>query len=138
MAARSANGSLGNIMPTKLVSRPTQNFVDSLISSIGGLYLTIISFAAVYCYVGFNQYRMRPVSSSCLRYGPIELRDARLRQITVVMLHLCRVPQAVRSRGGDRATALIENIWCEKIRGCSYREAVRPTHLPVLEPLALY
>ena len=25
---------------------------------------------------------------------------------------------------GDRATALIEDIWCEKIRGCSYREAV--------------
>jgi hypothetical protein len=23
--------------------------------------------------------------------------------------------------GGDRATALIEHIWCEKIRGCSYR-----------------
>jgi hypothetical protein len=23
---------------------------------------------------------------------------------------------------GDRATALIEDIWCEKIRGCSYRE----------------
>ena len=22
---------------------------------------------------------------------------------------------------GDRATALIEDIWCEKIRGCSYR-----------------
>jgi hypothetical protein len=22
--------------------------------------------------------------------------------------------------GGDRATALIEDIWCEKIRGCSY------------------
>jgi hypothetical protein len=25
----------------------------------------------------------------------------------------------------DRATAPIENIWCEKIRGCSYGEATR-------------
>ncbi|MHC2531784.1 hypothetical protein [Bradyrhizobium diazoefficiens] len=43
-------------MPTKLVSRPSPNFVDSLIGSISGLYLTIISFAVIYCYVGFNQY----------------------------------------------------------------------------------
>jgi hypothetical protein len=27
-------------------------------------------------------------------------------------------PESVRNRG-DRATALIEGIWCEKIRGCS-------------------
>ena len=26
---------------------------------------------------------------------------------------------------GDRATAPVENIWCEKIRGCSYRGATR-------------
>ena len=25
---------------------------------------------------------------------------------------------------GDRATVLVEDIWCEKIRGCSYREVV--------------
>src|SRR5437879_153441 len=50
-------------MPTKLVSRPTQNFVDSLLSSIGGLYLTIISFAAIYCYVGLNQYEQNQTSS---------------------------------------------------------------------------
>lgn len=43
-------------MPTKLASRPTPNFVDSLIGSISSLYITIISFAAIYCYVGFNQY----------------------------------------------------------------------------------
>ena len=28
-------------------------------------------------------------------------------------------------RCGDRATAPIEEIWCEKIRGCSCREATR-------------
>ena len=31
---------------------------------------------------------------------------------------------------GDRATALIEDIWFKKIRGCSYREAARPTQRP--------
>ena len=31
-----------------------------------------------------------------------------------------------RDQPGDRATAPIEEIWCEKIRGCSYREATRP------------
>jgi hypothetical protein len=50
-------------MPTKLASRPTQNFVDSLISSIGGLYLAIISFAAIYCYAGVNQYEQNQTSS---------------------------------------------------------------------------
>jgi hypothetical protein len=30
---------------------------------------------------------------------------------------------------GDRATATPQDICCEKIRGCSYREAVRPTTL---------
>jgi hypothetical protein len=32
---------------------------------------------------------------------------------------------------GDRATALIEDIWCEKIRGCSYMEAMPPTQCPL-------
>jgi hypothetical protein len=31
----------------------------------------------------------------------------------------------------DRATAPIEDICCEQIRGCSYREAVRPTRCPL-------
>src|SRR5258705_2787378 len=36
-----------------------------------------------------------------------------------------------REERGDRATAPIEDIWCEKIRGCGYREAVRPTRCPL-------
>ena len=28
---------------------------------------------------------------------------------------------------GDRATAFVGDIWHEKIRGCSYRDAARPT-----------
>jgi hypothetical protein len=31
---------------------------------------------------------------------------------------------------GDRATAPIENIWCEKIRGCSYRDAACSAQRP--------
>jgi hypothetical protein len=41
--------------------------------------------------------------------------------------------QSGSSRGREelpgRATAPIEDIWREKIGGCSYREAVRPTIL---------
>jgi hypothetical protein len=44
-------------VPTKTVRRPTPNFVDSLISSIGALYLTIISFVLIYSYVGINLYQ---------------------------------------------------------------------------------
>lgn len=50
-------------MSTKLFSRPTENFVDSLINSIGGLYLTIISLAALYCYVAVNQYEQNQTST---------------------------------------------------------------------------
>ena len=32
--------------------------------------------------------------------------------------------------GGDRATALIENIWCEKIHGCSCG-AVKSVTMPI-------
>ena len=49
---------------------------------------------------------------------------------------LSDVPLAIGSfegKGGcgDRATALIEDICCEKIRGCSCGEAVRPTQYPL-------
>jgi hypothetical protein len=44
-------------VPTKMVRRATQNFVDSLIGSIGALYLTIISFVLIYSYVGINLYQ---------------------------------------------------------------------------------
>jgi len=40
-----------------MVRRPTQNFVDSLIGSIGSLYLTIISFVLIYSYVGMTLYQ---------------------------------------------------------------------------------
>jgi hypothetical protein len=41
---------------TKMVSRPTNDFVDSLIGSIGSLYLTIISFALIYSYISMTLY----------------------------------------------------------------------------------
>jgi hypothetical protein len=41
---------------TKPVRRPTHNFVDSLIGSIGSLYVTIISFALIYSYVSVTLY----------------------------------------------------------------------------------
>jgi hypothetical protein len=41
---------------TKPVRRPTHNFVDSLIGSIGSIYLTIISFALIYGYVSMTLY----------------------------------------------------------------------------------
>jgi hypothetical protein len=44
-------------VPTKIARRPTPNFVDSLIGSIGALYLTIISFVLIYSYVGINLYQ---------------------------------------------------------------------------------
>ena len=44
-------------MPTKMIHHPTPNFADSLISSIGALYLTIISFVLIYSYVGVNLYQ---------------------------------------------------------------------------------
>jgi hypothetical protein len=44
-------------VPTKMVRRPTPNFVDSLIGSIGALYVTIISFVLIYSYVGINLYQ---------------------------------------------------------------------------------
>jgi hypothetical protein len=44
-------------VPTKMVRRPTSNFVDSLIGSIGTLYLTIISFVLIYSYVGIDLYQ---------------------------------------------------------------------------------
>jgi hypothetical protein len=40
-----------------MINRRTPNFADSLIGSIGALYLTIISFAAIYTYVSIDQYR---------------------------------------------------------------------------------
>ena len=44
---------------------------------------------------------------------------------------VCKVPVEGVRKCGDRATAPIEGIWCEKIRGCSYREAVRPPQCPL-------
>jgi hypothetical protein len=41
---------------TKLLTRPSETFVDSLITSIWALYITIISFVALYAYVGINVY----------------------------------------------------------------------------------
>ena len=42
---------------------------------------------------------------------------------------------SIRRRGnaGDRETALIEDIYGEKIRGCSYRGAARPTRCPLTD-----
>jgi hypothetical protein len=34
-------------------------------------------------------------------------------------------PSEGKTLRGDRATALIEDIWCEKIGVCSYRDATR-------------
>jgi len=44
-------------VPTKMARHPTPNFVDSLIGSIGALYVTIISFVLIYSYVGINLYQ---------------------------------------------------------------------------------
>jgi hypothetical protein len=41
----------------KLKQRSTETFVDSLVTSIGALYLAMISFVALYAYVGINAYQ---------------------------------------------------------------------------------
>jgi hypothetical protein len=55
------------ILRTRLVQRPIESFVDSLITSISALLITMLSFAALYSYVGVGLYGRNEVQAKLVR-----------------------------------------------------------------------
>ena len=99
----------------RVVARACARRSTTFVASKNSTGSWIDATARMNCYVGNLQPMPGAFPSGPPRKGPNWLSD---------------VPIAIGTFGGreligDRATARIEDIWCEKIRGCSYREGNR-------------
>jgi hypothetical protein len=84
-------------MSTRIVVRPRQTFTDSLISSIGSIYLTMISFFLIYSYVSINFHLDRQTTPTLFAFdkllvlrdiargAPLAIRDARTKDIPQIL-----------------------------------------------------
>lgn len=86
--------------------RPSDGFVDNLISSISAIYIAIFSFSALYCYVGFTRYDQIEVEGKLIAFD----RLLALRRITASPNFLSTRPAKTKDLPHFFTSALIEQF----------------------------